>query len=103
MHFYIDTAKRPRLNHYAIQQEFMVEDKNKFKTIKAGEKCLVFTNGTIGSGRISYNYKKKDAIEVLNNLIASLEQRGDDSIITENKLWMHRHYIGDTNIYKEII
>lgn len=73
MYFYIDTAKGARLNHYAIQQEFIPKDKSHYKTIKKGEKCLVFSNGTIGQGAIKYNYKKRDAIRVLKRLLKELQ------------------------------
>lgn len=75
MHFYVDTAKAKRLNHYAIRQEFIPnEDKSVYKTILKGEKCLVFTNGTIGPGALKYNYKKSDAIKMLQKLIDELKE-----------------------------
>ncbi|MFZ8933223.1 MAG: hypothetical protein ACO2ZP_04925 [Bacteriovoracaceae bacterium] len=74
MYFYIDKAKRKRVNHYEKQRDFDPEATNKkYQTIEAGEKCLVFCNGTIGRGRISYNYKKEDAIKMLKELINKLE------------------------------
>jgi len=73
MYFFIDTAKGTRINHYTRSKEFM-PDKNKHKTIKKGDKCLVFCNGTIGQGRLSYNYAKNDAIKMLQSLILDLQQ-----------------------------
>jgi hypothetical protein len=72
MYFYIDTAKGTRINHGEYQTHF-IADKKDFKNIKKGDKCLVFTNGTIGQGRISYNYGKKQAIATLERLLKELK------------------------------
>lgn len=73
MYFFVDTAKGTRINHASRSNEFIVEDIKKHKTIKKGDKCLVFCNGTIGEGRLSYNYKKEDAIKMLTKLIKELK------------------------------
>lgn len=75
MYFYVTTAKRARINHYARQRDWYVgePDNSKYRTIKKGDKCLVFSNGTIGQGAIRYNYAKKDAIKMLKELIKELE------------------------------
>ena len=79
MYFYVDTAKGKRINHYARDNSWCIgkPDNKKFKTINKGDKCLVFCNGTIGPGRISYNYAKCDAIKVLQNLINKLQTKGE--------------------------
>lgn len=74
MYFYIDTAKRKRINHYAKSQDFIQQDNEFYKTILSGEKCLVLTNGTIGKGNRTYNYSKQDAIKILKELIEELEK-----------------------------
>lgn len=76
MYFFVDTAKRSRINHYEMDNDWYIgtPDKRKYKTIKAGEKCLVFCNGTIGQGRLAYNYKKEDAIKMLKGLIKELKE-----------------------------
>jgi hypothetical protein len=74
MYFYIDIAKRKRINHHAKNQDFIQQENEYYKTIEAGEKCLVLTNGTIGKGKRNYNYSKNDAIEMLKKLIKELEK-----------------------------
>lgn len=74
MHFYIDTAKGPRINHAKAFEEF-IPGKARHKTIKKGDKCLVFCNGTIGTGRLAYNYAEKEAIKMLKTLISELEEK----------------------------
>lgn len=75
MYFYVTTAKGKRINHFAKFNDFDPEATNaKYKTINKGDTCLVFCNGTIGQGRISYNYAKKDAIEMLEGLIKELRK-----------------------------
>lgn len=73
MYLYVDTAKRKRINHPARESDFMPKDKSFYQTILPGQKCLVFCNGTIGKGRLAYNYSKEDAIEMLNELITELK------------------------------
>ena len=73
MFFYVDTAKRKRINHAKRSIDFEELPLNEYKTILPGEKCLVFCNGTIGQGRIAYNYKKEDAIKMLKGLIKKLQ------------------------------
>ena len=84
MYFHVETTKGKRLNHYSYQRDFMPKKKD-HKTISKGEKCLVFCNGTIGRGRIAYNYKKDDAIKLLNKLIDELtSSKTDSEILTED-------------------
>ena len=73
MYFYIDIAKGKRIDHAERQNSFM-EPVNKFKTILKGDKCLVFSNGTIGPGALSFNYKKEAAIKLLEKLITELKE-----------------------------
>jgi hypothetical protein len=70
MNFYVDTAKRKRIDH-AINQKLFI--KSNIRTIQKGEKCLVFSNGTIGKGAISYNYSRLEAIKLLNKLLIELQ------------------------------
>lgn len=71
MYFYVDTAKRKRLCWFDKMNNFIGEVS---RNINKGEKCLVFCNGTIGKGRIAYNFKKDEAIRMLQGLIMELEK-----------------------------
>jgi hypothetical protein len=78
MYFYVETAKGKRINEALRKQHFIMEGNTEgidFKTIKKGEKCLVFSNGTIGAGARSFNYKKRDAVGMLKKLITELERK----------------------------
>lgn len=73
MTFYVDTAKGKRINQAIRDSLFIIPNDLDLKTIKKGEKCLVFSNNTIGQGRRTFNYKKQDAIKMLNKLIKELK------------------------------
>lgn len=72
MYFYVESAKGPRIDHAKRSDTFMPPVPFK-RTIKRGERCLVFSNGTIGPGCITYNYSKPLAISMLRGLIAELQ------------------------------
>jgi hypothetical protein len=74
MYFYVETAKGKRINE-ALRKQHSFTEGIDFKTIKKGEKCLVFSNGTIGAGARSFNYKKRDAVGMLKKLITELERK----------------------------
>jgi len=80
MYFYITTAKGTRINHGEYNKQFMA-DKKDFKTIKKGDKCLVFCNGTIGQGRVAYNYSKDTALEMLSELMLELTKLEEKEMI----------------------
>jgi hypothetical protein len=89
MYFKVETAKGARqckLSEYSIMNSDVPWITIKPKVIKKGEKCLVFTNGTIGQGARSYNYSKDKAIALLKRLINELESDKTDEEILDEKI-----------------
>ena len=73
MYFYVDIAKRKRINQALREKMFCDYDIKDCKNILKGNKCLVFSNGIIGKGAKTYNYKAEDAIKMLEKLIKELK------------------------------
>jgi len=71
MYFIVTTAKASRLDRALTEKSF---ERITERTIKKGDKCLVFSNGTIGQGARSYNYSKDEAIKMLESLIIELKK-----------------------------
>jgi hypothetical protein len=70
MYFHIKQAKKATKNHYDFTGEFLQDNP---KSIKKGEKFLQFHNGTIGQGARAVNIGRKQAIELLENLLSTLK------------------------------
>ena len=73
MYMYVTTARAARINR-PDKEDIFNAGKKIPRTIKKGERCLVFSNGTIGTGCITYNYKKDYAVNMLRELINDLER-----------------------------
>jgi glutamate 5-kinase len=71
MYFYIEKTKGKRIDEGKRRNEFIPTNE---RTIKRGEKVLVFSNGTIGKGARSLNYSKKEAVKILKALIRELDE-----------------------------
>ena len=69
MYFYITVAKGKRICQ-ARRNKMFIQDRK--RTINKGEKCLVFSNGTIGLGARSYNYSQAEAVKMLRELLTAL-------------------------------
>lgn len=70
MYFYIKQAKKATKNHYDYSGDFLQDSP---RSIKKGEKFLQLNNGTIGNGARAVNIGRKQAIEILENMLAELK------------------------------
>lgn len=97
MFFYVTEAKGAR--QCKLSQDIAdFTSKPKAKTIKKGDKCLVFSNGTLGQGARSYNYSKDKAIKMLERLIEELKS-GDSDSKTVNE--QTKEFVADHRGYEE--